>query len=32
MVNPAGDTSLIHYMRNKMIPEMSGTLLKKYKS
>ncbi len=31
MVNPNGDNSLIHYMRDKMIPEMSGTLLNKYK-
>jgi dipeptidyl-peptidase-4 len=31
MVNPNGDNSLIYYMRDKMIPEMSGTLLKKYK-
>jgi len=31
MVNPNGDNSLIRYMRDKMIPEMSGTLLKKYK-
>ncbi len=30
MVNPDGDTSLIHFMRDRMIPEMSGTLLKKY--
>jgi dipeptidyl-peptidase-4 len=30
MVNPNGDNSLIRYMRDKMIPEMSGTLLKKY--
>ncbi len=30
MVNPNGDNSLIYYMRDKMIPEMSGTLLKKY--
>ncbi len=30
MVNPDGDNSLIYYMRDKMIPEMSGTLLKKY--
>jgi dipeptidyl-peptidase-4 len=31
MVNPNGDNSLIHYMRDRMIPEMSGTLLNKYK-
>jgi hypothetical protein len=31
MVNPNGDNSLIHYMRDKMIPEMSRTLLNKYK-
>lgn len=31
MVNPNGDNSLIQYMRSKMIPEMSSTLLKKYK-
>jgi hypothetical protein len=30
MVNPNGDNSLIRYMRDKMIPEISGTLLKKY--
>ena len=30
MVNPNGDNSLIRYMRDKMIPEMSATLLKKY--
>jgi dipeptidyl-peptidase-4 len=30
MVNPNGDNSLIRYMRDKMVPEMSGTLLKKY--
>jgi len=30
MVNPDGDNSLIHFMRDRMIPEMSGTLLKKY--
>jgi hypothetical protein len=30
MVNPNGDNSLIRYMRDKMIPEMSGILLKKY--
>jgi murein tripeptide amidase MpaA len=27
MVNPNGDTSLIRFMREKMIPSMSGTLL-----
>ena len=31
MVNPNGDNSLIRYMHEKMIPEMSGTLLNKYK-
>lgn len=31
MVNPNGDNSLISYMREKMIPEMSHTLLNKYK-
>jgi dipeptidyl-peptidase-4 len=31
MVNPNGDNSLIRYMRDRMIPEMSGTLLNKYK-
>ena len=31
MVNPNGDNSLIRYMRNKMVPEISGTLLNKYK-
>jgi hypothetical protein len=31
MVNPNGNNSLIKYMRTKMIPEMSGTLLNKYK-
>ena len=31
MVNPNGDNSLIRYMRDKMVPEMSGTLLKKFK-
>jgi hypothetical protein len=30
MVNPNGDNSLIRYMRDRMVPEMSGTLLKKY--
>lgn len=30
MVNPNGDSSLIHYMRDKMIPAMSQTLLEKY--
>jgi len=30
MVNPDGDTSLIKYMRDKMAPEMSSTLLNKY--
>jgi Zinc carboxypeptidase len=31
MVNPDGDNSLITYMREKMMPEMSGTLSVKYK-
>ena len=31
MVNPNGDKDLISYMRNKMIPAMSATLLNKYK-
>ncbi len=31
MVNPAGDYSLINYMRTRMMPEMSATLLNKYK-
>ncbi len=31
MVNPNGDNSLISYMREKMIPEMSHNLLNKYK-
>jgi hypothetical protein len=31
MVNPNGDNSLIRYMKTKMIPEMSGILLNKYK-
>lgn len=31
MVNPDGDTSLINYMHNRMIPEMSVNLLNKYK-
>lgn len=31
IVNPNGDKSLIDYMRDKMMPEMSGTLLNKYK-
>ena len=30
MVNPNGDNSLIRYMRDRMVPEMSATLLKKY--
>lgn len=30
MVNPNGDNSLIHYMRDKMMPEMSETLYNKY--
>lgn len=32
MVNPNGDNSLIAYMRDKMMPEMSKTLLEKYKT
>jgi murein tripeptide amidase MpaA len=31
MVNPAGDSTLRSYMRDKMMPEMSHTLLNKYK-
>jgi hypothetical protein len=31
MVNPNGDNSLIAYMRDKMMPEMSNTLSVKYK-
>ncbi len=31
MVNPAGDESLIDYRRTRMVPEMSKTLLGKYK-
>lgn len=31
MVNPNGDNSLIDYMKKKMVPEMSATLLNKYK-
>jgi murein tripeptide amidase MpaA len=31
MVNPNTDNSLISYMRDRMVPEMSGTLLNKYK-
>jgi len=30
MVNPNGDNSLIHYMRDKMMPEISETLFSKY--
>jgi dipeptidyl-peptidase-4 len=30
MVNPNGDNSLIRYMRDRMVPEMSANLLKKY--
>ncbi len=30
MVNPAGDNSLIEYMRTKMMPEISNTLSGKY--
>ena len=29
-INPDGDRSLIQYMRDKMMPDMSSTLLKKY--
>jgi hypothetical protein len=32
MVNPAGDTSLIRYMRTRMMPEMSSALFQKYKT
>jgi dipeptidyl-peptidase-4 len=31
MVNPNGDDALRSYMREKMMPEMSGTLLRQYK-
>jgi hypothetical protein len=31
MVNPDGDTSLIDYLRDKMMPEMSKALLAKYR-
>jgi murein tripeptide amidase MpaA len=31
MVNPDGDNSLITYMRDRMMPEMSETLIGKYK-
>ncbi len=31
MVNPNGDNSLIRFMRDKMIPEISAALLNKYK-
>jgi hypothetical protein len=31
MVNPAGDTSLISYLRDIMMPEISKTLLNRYK-
>ncbi|MCJ7447239.1 MAG: M14 family metallopeptidase [Bacteroidales bacterium] len=31
MVNPNGNNDLINYMRNRMIPEMSATLINKYK-
>jgi murein tripeptide amidase MpaA len=31
MVNPNGDNSLIQFMREKMIPEISGRLLNEYK-
>lgn len=30
MVNPNGDNSLIRYMRDKMVPSISSTLLKKH--
>ena len=30
MVNPNGNTSLIYYMRDRMIPEISKTLINKY--
>jgi hypothetical protein len=29
--NPNGDTTVTHYMRDKMMPEMNKTLLEKYK-
>ncbi len=32
MPNPNGDTTLISYMRRKMMPAVSATLLKKYKT
>ena len=32
IMNPNCDRSLINYMRDKMMPEMSGTLLNKYKT
>jgi hypothetical protein len=32
MVNPNGDNSLISYMRDKMMPEISKTLFNKYKT
>jgi hypothetical protein len=32
MVNPNGDNSLIAYMRDKMMPQMSKTLSEKYKT
>jgi len=31
MMNPNGDRNLINYMRDKMVPTMSKTLLEKYK-
>ncbi len=31
MVNPNGDNSLISYLKDKMMPEISGRLLSKYK-
>lgn len=30
MMNPAGDTNLISFMRDKMMPQVSGTLKEKY--
>lgn len=31
MMNPAGDRNLINYMRDKMMPQVSATLIQKYK-
>jgi len=31
MMNPAGDRNLINYMRDKMMPQVSGVLAEKYK-